>query len=153
METEPAQRLLRSHPRPRVLASVRGRLGQARQYLLQSEAATPPPFSAEDFFQSVGRDLAAQDLSRLQRVINATGIILHTNMGRAPLAPSALNAVCAVAQGYSNLELDLNSGKRGGRGGQTEEITVPPDRCRGRHRRQQLRRRRPARADDARGRR
>ncbi len=51
----------------------------------------------------------------LRRVINATGIVLHTNLGRAPLAAEALQAVCAVASGYSNLEMDLDAGERGSR--------------------------------------
>jgi len=51
----------------------------------------------------------------LRPVLNATGVILHTNLGRAPLARSAREAVARVAQGYSNLELDLDSGQRGSR--------------------------------------
>jgi len=58
------------------------------------------------------RRLAA---SNLRPVLNLTGTILHTNLGRAPLAPSALAAITAVARGYSNLELDLASGERGHR--------------------------------------
>ncbi len=53
--------------------------------------------------------------SRLQSVINGTGIILHTGLGRAPLAPEAQEAVHRVAQGYCNLEIDLQSGRRGER--------------------------------------
>ncbi len=51
----------------------------------------------------------------LRRVLNATGVIVHTNLGRAPLAPAARVAVARVAAGYSNLELDLSSGDRGSR--------------------------------------
>jgi L-seryl-tRNA(Ser) seleniumtransferase len=51
----------------------------------------------------------------LRRVINATGVIVHTNLGRAPLASAAVEAVARAAQGYSNLELDLVSGSRGSR--------------------------------------
>jgi L-seryl-tRNA(Ser) seleniumtransferase len=51
----------------------------------------------------------------LRRVLNATGVIVHTNLGRAPLAPAARAAVARVASGYSNLELDLESGERGSR--------------------------------------
>ncbi len=51
----------------------------------------------------------------LTRVINATGVIVHTNLGRAPLAPSAQEAVARTAGGYSNLELDLEIGERGSR--------------------------------------
>ena len=50
---------------------------------------------------------------RLRRVINATGVILHTNLGRAPLCREALERISEVARGYSNLEYDLNSGERG----------------------------------------
>src|SRR3954467_3399141 len=52
---------------------------------------------------------------RLRRVLNATGVVLHTNLGRATLPASALERVRVVAGGYSNLELDLGSGKRGSR--------------------------------------
>jgi L-seryl-tRNA(Ser) seleniumtransferase len=51
----------------------------------------------------------------LQPVINATGVILHTNLGRAPLSPSAIKAIQDVAMGYSNLEYELLEGKRGSR--------------------------------------
>jgi L-seryl-tRNA(Ser) seleniumtransferase len=52
---------------------------------------------------------------RLRPVINATGVIVHTNLGRAPLPPSALEAVASVGAGYSNLEYDLDAGSRGSR--------------------------------------
>ena len=49
----------------------------------------------------------------LRAVINATGVIVHTNLGRAPLPAAARDAVARAARGYSNLELDLESGVRG----------------------------------------
>jgi L-seryl-tRNA(Ser) seleniumtransferase len=72
-----------------------------------------PPYEAI-VLAVVGRldELAMQALSP---VINATGIIVHTNLGRAPLAPEALDAVAEVARGYSNLEYDLERGDRGSR--------------------------------------
>src|ERR1051326_8443362 len=51
----------------------------------------------------------------LRPVINATGVILHTNLGRAPIAPSALNHIADTAAAYSNLEFDITSGERGKR--------------------------------------
>jgi len=59
--------------------------------------------------------LAARRLRGLRRTINATGIVLHTNLGRAPLAPEAIAAVAEVAAGYCNLEFDLATGRRGSR--------------------------------------
>jgi L-seryl-tRNA(Ser) seleniumtransferase len=51
----------------------------------------------------------------LRRVINATGIVIHTNLGRSPMAPEAVEAAADVARGFANLEMTLNDGKRGGR--------------------------------------
>jgi L-seryl-tRNA(Ser) seleniumtransferase len=56
-----------------------------------------------------------------QRVINATGVVLHTNLGRAPMAKGAAEAAAAAAAGYSDLELDIRSGRRGNRLGRLEE--------------------------------
>ncbi len=58
----------------------------------------------------------------LKRVVNATGIVLHTNLGRAPLADAAAQAVARVATGYSNLEVDLETGRRGSRAALVEEL-------------------------------
>jgi L-seryl-tRNA(Ser) seleniumtransferase len=63
---------------------------------------------------AVADRLAALTAPRLRRVINATGVVLHTNLGRAPLSQAAVDAL-RVAAGYSNLELDLETGKRGER--------------------------------------
>jgi L-seryl-tRNA(Ser) seleniumtransferase len=62
-----------------------------------------------------------QAAKSVQHVINATGVILHTNLGRAPLSDSARRAIEA-ASGYCNLEFDLNSGSRGRRGGRAEDL-------------------------------
>ena len=58
----------------------------------------------------------------LRRVINATGVILHTNLGRAPLAAAAQEAVARIAEGYSNLEYDLSAGTRGSRHDHVERL-------------------------------
>ncbi len=60
-------------------------------------------------------ELAASVRSSLRRVINATGVLIHTNLGRSPLSSAALERVCEVAGGYSNLEYDLATGSRGAR--------------------------------------
>ena len=65
---------------------------------------------------------ASQGAPRLRRVINATGVVLHTNLGRAPLHPDAIRSVAEVAGGYSNLEVDLASGRRGQRSAHLEPL-------------------------------
>jgi L-seryl-tRNA(Ser) seleniumtransferase len=70
--------------------------------------------------------LRAQELERPApiRVLNATGVVLHTNLGRAPLGSGAASAVASAARGYSDLELDLASGRRGSRLGRVCELLV-----------------------------
>ena len=60
-------------------------------------------------------ELRRRRMSRLHPLINATGVILHTNLGRAPLSERAIDAVAEVARGYSNLEFDVEHGRRGDR--------------------------------------
>jgi L-seryl-tRNA(Ser) seleniumtransferase len=64
----------------------------------------------------------AESAPRLRRVINATGVVLHTNLGRAPLHPEAVARVAEIASGYSNLELDLRTGRRGHRSSHVEPL-------------------------------
>ena len=68
-----------------------------------------------DLAEQLRAELAAARAPRLRRVLNATGVIVHTNLGRAPLAAAALEQVAEAARGYSNLEYDLDAGKRGSR--------------------------------------
>ena len=63
----------------------------------------------------VERELAEQFAPNLRRVVNATGVILHTNLGRAPLSDVAVKHIADIAGSYSNLELDLETGQRGSR--------------------------------------
>jgi L-seryl-tRNA(Ser) seleniumtransferase len=76
------------------------------------EAGIPPP---AELAAAVARRARALDRPSLLRVINATGVVLHTNLGRAPLSPAAIAAVTRAARGYTNLELDLATGERGSR--------------------------------------
>ena len=69
----------------------------------------------EPLLEEAARRLRASERPSLRRVLNGTGVVLHTNLGRAPLAEEALEAVVRVAGGYSNLEFDLETGERGSR--------------------------------------
>jgi L-seryl-tRNA(Ser) seleniumtransferase len=93
-------------------AVARAELDERRSELLAGAADEP--------------DLVSRARERLRpslrRVLNATGVIVHTNLGRAPLSGAARAAVAAAAEGYSNLELDLRSGERGSRQDHVEAL-------------------------------
>ena len=101
-------RLATAAPRPLLVAAVRSALDRAREEI---RAGVDPG----DLVDRVESELAAARSARLRRVINATGVIVHTNLGRAPLARNALERVASVAAGYSNLEYDVDEGARGSR--------------------------------------
>lgn len=100
------QELLHIAPRGAVVAAVRESLDAAR-----TRRAGPPERWEEDIRERLIRRTGPG----LRPVLNATGVVLHTNLGRAPLADGAIQAMTSVAGGYSNLEFDLSSGIRGSR--------------------------------------
>ena len=103
-------------PRPVVVDVIRRKLSQIRT---ENEV---PKF--ELIIALVTRSLDELRASRLQPIINGTGIILHTNFGRAPLARDAIRAANEIGAAYSNLEYDLATGERGRRGGYIEKTVA-----------------------------
>ena len=93
---------------PLAVAAARGVLARAREEI---QAGADPG----DLHERLRGELTAARTPSLRRVLNATGVIVHTNLGRAPLAEEALARVVETARGYSNLELDLRDGVRGSR--------------------------------------
>ena len=110
--------LLNHYQRDAVVEAARAALALARQQIL---GGGEPPTLAQ-LVVAVGRQAEAMWKPGLVRVINATGVIVHTNLGRAPLSEEALAAITATAQGYSNLEFDLPSGERGSRHAHVSEL-------------------------------
>ncbi len=100
--------------RPEVLAVMREHLARVRRDV-GNGATRLPEFESPEYAQLLRADLVARRQASLKRTINATGIVVHTNLGRAPLAQEALAAVERIARDYSNLEFDLDTGKRGSR--------------------------------------
>jgi len=100
-----------TYPHDLLVELIRGCLEDAR---LAVAGGSPPP-SLNEIVESVGQRVQALESPSLRRVINATGVILHTNLGRAPISHEAIEAMSAAAEGYSNLEFDLATGKRGSR--------------------------------------
>ena len=100
--------LVETHGRALVIEAARAAIARAREEVRAG-------YEAGDLAERTARELEAMLRPRLRRVLNATGVVVHTNLGRAPLAPEALERVREVAAGYSNLEYDLEAGARGSR--------------------------------------
>jgi L-seryl-tRNA(Ser) seleniumtransferase len=100
--------VLAAAPRALATAAARTALERARNAIQAGSDPGDPVASAR-------AELERLQTSSLRRVLNATGVIVHTNLGRAPLPVAALERVVEVGAGYSNLELDLKSGERGSR--------------------------------------
>ena len=113
LQTQLAAELIASYGRPLTLRAIRNVLDEVRGRVSTSENLTLP--DREAILTQTASLLEAWTIPTLLPVINASGVILHTNLGRAPLSAAALQAVEAVAHGYSNLEFNLETGKRGGR--------------------------------------
>lgn len=111
--------LVESHGRSAAVAALRAALDTARGALAAGDAVD----LAEDVFaQTAAARLAREAAPGLRRVFNLTGTVLHTNLGRAPLAEVAITAMAEAARGASNLEYDLETGKRGDRDVHVEQL-------------------------------
>jgi len=108
LSDERVQALVDTHGREHALAAARAALERAREELLAGH-------DPGDLAERVEAEAEARLAPRLRRVLNATGVVLHTNLGRAPLAPAALERLQEVGRGYSNLEFDTAAGVRGSR--------------------------------------
>ena len=109
LESAGVRALLADAPRPLVVDAVREVVARAR------ESGASVPKGPDGWVQAVADRLATTRRASLRPVLNATGVVLHTNLGRAPLARAAIDAVARVAAGYANLEYELSSGERGSR--------------------------------------
>jgi L-seryl-tRNA(Ser) seleniumtransferase len=106
--------LLEKYPRELLVTKLREELQSLRERVQQGEDVSAL-LGVDALAATVNTKLAEQLQPRLRPVINATGILLHTNLGRAPMAEDAAAAATMAAQGYLNLELDLKTGKRSNR--------------------------------------
>jgi L-seryl-tRNA(Ser) seleniumtransferase len=105
--------LLAERPRPLVADALQAVQAEVRRVAVESAPAWLE--DAQEYATRVALRLRATDRPSLRRVINATGVVLHTNLGRAPLADAALAAIAEAGRGYTNLEYDLAHGGRGSR--------------------------------------
>jgi L-seryl-tRNA(Ser) seleniumtransferase len=113
------------HSRTLVVDSIRKVLSVKRSIILhggEEEAAEAANLPREKWSSAIEEQVTASLRPSLQPVINATGVVLHTNLGRAPLLEEALHNLVEIAGGYSNLELNLETGERGSRYEHVEDL-------------------------------
>ncbi len=116
LASPPFQDLLKRVPRARVVAVLRRALAEARR------APEGAPATVETWLTRVTALLDQEGEGRLVPVINATGVVLHTNLGRAILSEAARDRLAGLGASYSNLEFDLVSGGRGSRAAHVERL-------------------------------
>jgi len=119
--------LLQVHPIEVVREGIRKGLERLRQAILSAEKAEDiqeEAFALSNLLPLFEEEIAKQVNPHLRRAINATGVVIHTNLGRSPLSERALRQVEEVSRGYSNLEYDLAQGTRGSRYVHVEEILL-----------------------------
>jgi L-seryl-tRNA(Ser) seleniumtransferase len=108
LELAGIRRLIETYPRSLVSDAVRQSIASVRD-------GARPPASEDEWAALVALKVVGLDRRSLIPVLNGTGVVLHTNLGRAPLAQAAIDAIEATARGYTNLEYDLEGGGRGSR--------------------------------------
>jgi len=113
-------RLLKSNPRSEVVKAIRECFDRLRKRIEDGTLENVP--EREMIVSAVSDVLELRTRRNLRPVVNGTGVVIHTNLGRSPLADAAEEAVRAVSRGYSNLEYDLATGERGGRASHVEGL-------------------------------
>ncbi|MBT3315800.1 MAG: L-seryl-tRNA(Sec) selenium transferase [Anaerolineae bacterium] len=113
LKSQTSAELVASYGRPLVLDALRTILDEIRAAYADDNTKPIPP--AATLLVLAGSRLERWTQPTLYPVINATGVILHTNLGRAPLSPATIKAMESVARSYSTLEFDMSNGKRGSR--------------------------------------
>ncbi|MCU0579746.1 MAG: L-seryl-tRNA(Sec) selenium transferase [Desulfobacterota bacterium] len=114
-----AERPLSRFPRPLVLKLLRDILAEKRREI---QAGREPSLAPPDLWQELALRIESKTAYHLRRVVNGTGVVIHTNLGRSLLAAQAASQVDRVARAYSNLEFDLEQGRRGSRYSHVEEL-------------------------------
>lgn len=107
-------------PRAVVVDAAREIIDRVRREILSGEKETVP--GKRELITEICDTVNGKKKRNLRRVINATGVVLHTNLGRANLCPAAVDSILSVADSYSNLEYDVRKGARGSRHDHVEKI-------------------------------
>ncbi|MCK4832068.1 MAG: L-seryl-tRNA(Sec) selenium transferase, partial [Anaerolineales bacterium] len=119
LQTVDATRLVAVYGRPATLEAIRGALARAREAI---GAGKQSGATIAELLAAAEAQLSAVTAPTLQPVINATGVIIHTNLGRSVLSAAAERAIAQAARSYDTLEYDLETGKRGSRSTHVQEL-------------------------------
>ena len=121
LEEPECEEFLARTSRKHLLAVIREVLDQKRKQILSGQT---PALEKHHLWEEIGERLHSKAAYHLRRVVNGTGVIVHTNLGRSLLAAQALEQMQRVARYYSNLEFDLEQGRRGSRYTHVEDILM-----------------------------
>lgn len=109
-------------PRALLRDLVNDFLDARREDIRQGRIDAPESLAAERLLPSLVQSVGRRSRAHFRRVLNGTGVVIHTNLGRSLLAPAATEAVAAACAHYSNLEFDLDTGERGSRYSHVEQL-------------------------------
>jgi len=121
LQMEAVRDALSRHPRKLILDAIREELDENRNRILQSHGS-PTAIDPSELARSIAERADRLAAFTLRPVVNATGIVIHTNLGRSLLPEEAIERLQTVCRGYSNLEYDLQLGERGSRHVHAEAI-------------------------------
>jgi L-seryl-tRNA(Ser) seleniumtransferase len=128
-------------PRELIVVAARQAISECRREIMLGNGTTTTSF--EHLVRCVNSRLEQSQQVGLPQVLNATGVLLHTGLGRSPLSSKAMSAVAIASSGYTPLEMDLRSGERGHRadvvrqqlceltGSESATVNYPQHTCRG----------------------
>jgi len=127
LEAQEVRGLIEQFGRQETIRTLRVAIDRYRQELLRDKGDADADQGEDALFGVIAllkRDLFSRLLYTLQPVINATGVVVHTNLGRSLLSSEAIAALASIGSSYTNLEIDLADGTRGKRGRRVEELLI-----------------------------
>lgn len=126
LQTSEIQPLLKTYPREMIVDQIRIELEQFRCRIndLRDDQLSTFELNIDQLVRQLSDQIRSTLKPKIRRVINATGIILHTGLGRAPLPKPAQQALIEVSEGFSSVEIELDSGKRGDRHKLVEDLLI-----------------------------
>ena len=122
LEDPEIQGLIETYSRDTVVESIHLEMDALRKYIGTCEDEEKAKEQIENLNANVRRTVTAMHTPNMRSVINGTGTILHTNLGRAPISQKHMNRIAQIATGYSNLEYNLEAGRRGERYSHFEKL-------------------------------